>query len=81
MNPKMSDKKKTERIYIQMIREKITKRKVFAKNFFVGSCLFILVAIMIAFQLQEAYGVPYFSRKFNVDCNSCHITPPMLNQK
>ena len=25
-------------------------------------------------------GVPYFARKFNKTCQSCHLFPPQLNQ-
>ncbi|MCH8957231.1 hypothetical protein IIA28_18240 [candidate division KSB1 bacterium] len=30
--------------------------------------------------LKEAFAVPYFARKYNVNCNSCHVIPPLLNQ-
>ncbi|MFQ5788728.1 MAG: hypothetical protein ACE5H1_12195, partial [Thermodesulfobacteriota bacterium] len=31
-------------------------------------------------ELREAHGVPYFARKYNVNCSTCHVIPPVLNQ-
>jgi len=29
---------------------------------------------------ENSYGVPYFARKYNVTCQTCHVLPPKLNQ-
>ncbi len=60
------------------------------RKFPVAGSLFVLVASLVgsdflasfsqAFRSSEAYGVPYFSRKYNVRCNTCHLIPPVLNQ-
>lgn len=56
-------------------------RRVFVDRIFTVTPLVILVAMMLSFQLQEAHGVPYFARKYDLNCNSCHIMPPALNQQ
>ena len=56
-------------------------RSVFNGRIFVVTPLVILVAVMLSFHLQEAHGVPYFARKYDVNCKSCHIMPPALNQR
>ena len=55
-------------------------RRILTKNICVGMPLVILTAVMLSFHLQEAHGVPYFARKYNIDCASCHSLPPALNQ-
>ena len=55
--------------------------RVFNGRIFVVTPLVILVAIMLSFHLQEAHGVPYFARKYDLNCNSCHFMPPALNQR
>lgn len=61
--------------------EKMNERRVFVDRIFIITPFVILVAIMLSFQLQEAHGVPYFARKYDLNCNSCHIMPPALNQQ
>jgi len=46
------------------------------KKFIVG----ILPVIFAVFMIKQAYAVPYFARKYNVTCNTCHVMPPVLNQ-
>ncbi len=29
---------------------------------------------------ENSYGVPYFARKYNLTCQTCHVLPPKLNQ-
>ena len=60
------------------------------RKILVGTLLIILVALIVFSDfwgglfvfsdLKKAYGVPYFARKYNVRCNTCHVMPPMLNQ-
>ncbi|MCZ6774826.1 MAG: hypothetical protein O7D34_00025 [Ignavibacteria bacterium] len=45
-----------------------------------GTFLIILASIIIFSDLKNAYSVPYFARKYNVTCNTCHVMPPVLNQ-
>ena len=56
-------------------------RRVFTDKIFIGIPLVILAAMMVFFHLQEAHGVPYFARKYDLNCKSCHIIPPALNQQ
>lgn len=30
---------------------------------------------------ETAYGIPYFARRYNTTCSTCHVLPPKLNQK
>lgn len=46
----------------------------------VRALLLTWCAIGVFSDLQKAYGVPYFARKHNANCNTCHVIPPMLNQ-
>ncbi|MFQ5639310.1 MAG: hypothetical protein ACE5IR_15105 [bacterium] len=46
------------------------------RKFIVG----ILPVIFAGFMIKQAHAVPYFARKYNVNCNSCHVMPPVLNQ-
>ena len=44
------------------------------------SRVLILGAISLLFCPMDIYGIPYFARKFNVTCSTCHVIPPKLNQ-
>ena len=56
-------------------------RRVIIGRISVVTPVVILVATMLSFHLQEAHGVPYFARKYELNCTSCHIMPPALNQR
>ncbi len=40
----------------------------------------ILVVIPILFSATNSLGIPYFARKHDLKCNTCHVIPPKLNQ-
>ena len=44
------------------------------------SRVLILGTIFLLFCPMDTYGIPYFARKFNVTCNTCHVIPPKLNR-
>ena len=39
-----------------------------------------LTVIMILFISTNTHGIPYFARKYDFQCGTCHVIPPKLNQ-
>jgi hypothetical protein len=46
-----------------------------------GAQCFAVAFASVAFAMvaEPALGVPYFARKFDVNCEQCHVVPPKLN--
>ncbi len=42
------------------------------------SCFFLLIAAFLLIT-SEAFSIPYFARKHNVSCQTCHLHPPKVN--
>lgn len=40
-----------------------------------------LLAFLLLFSCGTAWSIPYFARKYDVDCTMCHSIPPRLNQQ
>lgn len=40
-----------------------------------------LLAFLLALSCGTSWSIPYFARKYDVDCTMCHSIPPRLNQQ
>ncbi|MBI2485425.1 MAG: hypothetical protein HYW01_00395 [Deltaproteobacteria bacterium] len=51
-----------------------------SKKTLVVTFLSILAVIALLSISTISHGIPYFARKYDFQCNTCHVIPPKLNQ-
>lgn len=39
-----------------------------------------ILILLIIVSPSSGYGIPYFARKYEIQCSTCHVIPPKLNQ-